>query len=280
MYMRRSVTPRSTLRQMFADLEKGYQSFWGNKVPVQERDRFELMAHRLHEVAEFAISTAAEAAPFDTGKLSDLIGQGDPERLRQFIRRHLVTELGVLQTPGLDPEGTADLMMTGLNGPHPLDRIARETVAQIPGLEAPTFTVFLLEALLREATGLDGRVPERAFSEDLAEANLMQIRFLLDAPGPEYGSTETIKTSGESDPDRVNQMLEASGLAQVGGLSRDLDFHAAVGNITEETVRRISLMMGGEVSTAHSHLIYGLLERVAHATGPQLEISFEDPGPG
>jgi len=280
MNMRRSVTPRNVLHRMFKDLEKGFKSFWGDKLPANERDRYELMAHRLREVAEFAVSTAQEAPPFDTTKLYGLIEAGDADRVERFIRKHLVGELEVLQISGLDPVTTADRAILALKGPHPLDRIAQDLVAGVEGLEAPTFTAYQLETLLREATGLDGRVPDRGFSEDAAEANLMQIRLLMGAPGPEYGSTARIGLSGgEPDRDRIDQALETAGLTQVGGISRDLGFHAAVGNISEETLRRISVLMGGEVSEEHAFLINGVLERVAHATGPQLVFSNDDPEP-
>lgn len=280
MNMRRSVTPRSVLNRMFKDLEKGFKSFWGDKLPAAERDRYELMAHRLREVGEFAVSTAQEAPPFNTSKLYGLIEAGDTDRVERFIRKHLVVELEVLQISGLDPEITADRAILALKGPHPLDRIAQDLVAEVEGVKAPVFTAYQLESLLREAIGLDGRVPDRTFSEDAAEANLMQIRLLLGARGPDYGSTARVVLSGgEPDRDRIDQTLETAGLPQVGGISRDLGFHAAVGNITEETLRRVSLLMGGEVSEEHAALIHGVLERVAHATGPQLVFTNDDPEP-
>lgn len=280
MNMRRSVTPRSVLNRMFKDLEKGFKSFWGDKLPAAERDRYELMAHRLREVGEFAVSTAQEAPPFNTSKLYGLIEAGDTDRVERFIRKHLVVELEVLQISGLDPDITADRAILALKGPHPLDRIAQDLVAEVEGVEAPVFTAYQLESLLREAIGLDGRVPDRTFSEDAAEANLMQIRLLLGARGPDYGSTARVVLSGgEPDRDRIDQTLETAGLPQVGGISRDLGFHAAVGNITEETLRRVSLLMGGEVSEEHAALIHGVLERVAHATGPQLVFTNDDPEP-
>jgi hypothetical protein len=265
---------------MFKDLEKGFKSFWGDKLPAAERDRYELMAHRLREVGQFAVSTAQEAPPFNTSKLYGLIEAGDTDRVERFIRKHLVVELEVLQISGLDPDITADRAILALKGPHPLDRIAQDLVAEVEGVEAPVFTAYQLESLLREAIGLDGRVPDRTFSEDAAEANLMQIRLLLGARGPDYGSTARVVLSGgEPDRDRIDQTLETAGLPQVGGISRDLGFHAAVGNITEETLRRVSLLMGGEVSEEHAALIHGVLERVAHATGPQLVFTNDDPEP-
>ena len=280
MSMRRNITPRSVLNRMFRDLEKGFETLWGNKLPAAERGRYEIMAHRLREVAEFAVSSAQEAPPFDIVKLSGLIEAGDADRVERFIRKHLVGELQVLEISGLDPETIADRAIRALKGPQPLDLIAQDLVAQVPGLEAPVFTAHQFETLLREATGLDGRVPERGFSEDAAEANLMQIRLLMGSVGPEYGSTARLALAGgEPDRDRVARALEATGHPQVGGLSRDLGFHAAVGNVTEETLRRISVLMGGEVSEEHAVLIHGVLERVAHATGPQLVFSSEDPEP-
>lgn len=53
----------------------------------------------------------------------------------------------------------------------------------------------------------------------------------------------------------------------------------AVGNIAEDAIRRIGALMGDEVSPEHTAMLYGLLERVAHATGPQLVMSFGDEGP-
>lgn len=58
MSMRRSITPRSVLSRMFKDMERGFESLWGNKLPAAERGRYEIMAHRLREVAEFAVSSA------------------------------------------------------------------------------------------------------------------------------------------------------------------------------------------------------------------------------
>jgi len=277
MSMRRAVSPRSVLKRMFRDLERGYEGFWGKHATGEVRDRYELMSHRLREVADYAVSTSQEAAPFGTEKLSGLIAEGDPEQVTRFIRKHLVSELGVLEIPGLDPEPTADRIIAGLAGPHALDRIAADLVAGTPDLEAPAFTTHQIETILREAVGLDGRVPEREFCEDAAEANLMQIRLLLGAPGPDYGSTPAATLSGEADREAVERALEASGLPQVGGISRDLAFHAAVGNVADELIRRIGLMMGGEVSATHAHLLHGVVERVAHATGPQLTIEVQEP---
>lgn len=277
MSMRRAVSPRSVLKRMFRDLERGYEGFWGRTATGEARDRYELMAQRLREVADHAVSTAQEAPPFKAEKVSELIGQGDPDRITSFIRKHLVSELTVLEIPGLPPEPTADRLLAALSGPQALDRIAADLIAGTPGLEAPEFTAYQLESVLREAVGLDGRVPERGFSEDAAEANLMQIRLLLGAPGPDYGSTPAPALAGEADREAVERALEASGLPQVGGISRDLAFHAAVGNVADDLVRRIGLMMGGEVSATHAHLLHGLIERVAHATGPQLTIEAEGP---
>ena len=163
------------------------ERFWGRTATGEARDRYELMTQRLREVADHAVSTAQEAPPFKAEKVSELIGQGDPDR------------------------------------------------------------------------------------------NLMQIRLLLGAPGPDYGSTPAPALAGEADREAVERALEASGLPQVGGISRDLAFHAAVGNVADDLVRRIGLMMGGEVSATHAHLLHGLIERVAHATGPQLTIEAEGP---
>jgi len=277
MSMRRTVSPRSVVKRMFRDLERGYEAFWGKGATGENRDRYELMAQRLREVADHAVATAPEAPPFDTAKLSGLIEAGDADRVTRFVRKHLVSELTILAIPGLEPEPTADRLLAGLAGPHPLDRIAADLVAGMPGLEAPQFTTHQIETVLREAVGLDGRVPERGHSEDAAEANLMQLRLLLGAPGPDYGSTPAPTPYGEPDRDAVERALEASGLPQVGGISRDLAFHAAVGNVADDLIRRIGLMMGGEVSATHAHLLHGIVERVAHATGPQLTIERDGP---
>ncbi|PTX52588.1 hypothetical protein IQ03_03992 [Gemmobacter caeni] len=278
MSMRRPVSPRGVLKRMFRDLERGYEGFWGKHATCEGRDRYQLMAQRLREVADHAVSTAQEAPPFRTEKLAELIGQGDPDRVTSFIRKHLVSELTVLEIPGLPPEPTADRLLAALSGPQALDRIAADLIAETPGLEAPEFTAYQLESVLREAVGLDGRVPERGFSEDAAEANLMQIRLLLGAPGPDYGSTPAPALAGEADREAVERALEASGLPQVGGISRDLAFHAAVGNVADDLTRRIGLLMGGEVSATHAQLLHGIVERVAHATGPQITIEIEGPG--
>jgi hypothetical protein len=277
MTMRRAVSPRSVLKRMFRDLERGYEGFWGRNAAGEARDRYDLMAQRFREVADYAVSTAQEAPPFKTEKLADLIGEGDKDRVTRFIRKHLVSELTILEIPGLPPESTSDRLLAALSGPQALDRIAVDLVAETPGLEAPVFTSHQIETLLREAVGLDGRIPERDFSEDAAEANLMQIRLLLGAPGPDYGSTPAPALTGEPDREAVERALEASGLPQVGGISRDLAFHAAVGNVADDLIRRIGLLMGGEVSATHAHLLHGIVERVAHATGPQLTIEVEGP---
>lgn len=277
MTMRRAVSPRSVLKRMFCDLERGYEGFWGRNATGEARDRYELMAQRLREVADYAVSTTQEAPPFKTEKLAELIGQGDPDRVSSFIRKHLVSELTVLEIPGLPPEPTADRLLAALSGPQALDRIAADLIAGTPGLEAPAFTSHQIETVLREAVGLDGRVPEREFSEDAAEANLMQVRLLLGAPGPDYGSTPAPTLSGDADRETVERALEASGLPQVGGISRDLAFHAAVGSVSDDLIRRIGLLMGGEVSATHAHLLHGVIERIAHATGPQLTIDMDDP---
>jgi hypothetical protein len=136
MNMRRSITPRNVLNRMFKDLEKGFKAFWGDKLPAAERDRYELMAHRLREVAGFAVSTAQEAPPFNSSELYNLIEAGDTDRVERFIRKHLVGELEVLQISGLDPEIIAGRAVLALKGPYPLDQISKDLVAEAEGVEA------------------------------------------------------------------------------------------------------------------------------------------------
>ena len=277
MHLRRRVSPRNVVRQMFRELERGYEQSWGKVATGESRGRHDAMAQRLREVAEYATSVAQEASPFDTEELSKLIKQGDRDRVSGFIRKHIVSELTALDIPGLIPEPTADRVLSALSGPQALDRIAADLAAETPGCQGVEFTAYQLETILREAVGLDGRVPQRGFSEDAAEANLWRIRLLLGASGPEYGSTSAPVTAGEPNRDMVERALDASGLPQVGGLSRDLAFHAAVGNVADDLVRRIGLLMGGEVSATHAHILHGIVERVAHATGPQLTIETGEP---
>lgn len=73
-------------------------------------------------------------------------------------------------------------------------------------------------------------------------------------------------------PDHIEEMskvLEGLGLDPIG-FTRSEEFHVEAATIGSETIRRIEELMDSEMSDELKDLIYMVVERSAHLTGPHL----------
>ena len=82
------------------------------------------------------------------------------------------------------------------------------------------------------------------------------------------------ETPSPASTERLDGALAALGLEQVGGLSRSQEFHENCGALCDEMIAKIEAMMEGPVDAFHREIIYGIVERIAHAAGPQIEVSY------
>lgn len=86
----------------------------------------------------------------------------------------------------------------------------------------------------------------------------------------------------ETDYFKIDKALTDLGLEQVG-IARDQLFFEELGSAVDEFKGKIEEMMGGEMPEEIKDLLYAVVERSAHMTGPQLVMSFgdddEDPAP-
>ena len=161
--MRRPVTPREVMHNDFRSVEKMLARLDQN-VALHGA-----LADKLESMRDYAMTVIVEAPAIGVEKLSDLLnsamnygGERRPEKLDRFIRTYLEKHLDLVgfTREGVDVPALSDHLIDRMKESIDLHTIADQTARSFPGIKNPGFDGHMLETVLRESVGLDGRVPE------------------------------------------------------------------------------------------------------------------------
>lgn len=190
MRMRRRITPREIVDAEMRGIEHILNNSYGK---IDETVR-EALLNKAKTAREVATSFAQEAPNLDIDIHAGLPETVKPAWAERFIRKHLEIQIPILRIEGADDaEIVAGIMdaFRGMSSDQDTDTAlrdgARRVVRDQPGIEAVDFSTYQIETVMREAIGLDGRVPERERSRALCEKT---ARMFIDATFPQDDTPE------------------------------------------------------------------------------------------
>lgn len=283
--MRRSPTPRYMLNDSFGRLKVLAEKAHAESLKPGPHGQDSLLRHlqsalemQIEDTRSFALSVCAEAPAVDRGRFELFIDKASVEEIERRLSSYLSRELSIL---GIDAAEIGLAMVQRLKAGGSLEDVVNDSFEGAPPEVNIDFNRYLALGVLREAVGLDGRVPELQDSPDLQNANLHALRLKLGAPG-----ADIIASSGvQAPPDEaaaaaIDELRERFG-SDGAGVSRDELFHIAVGSLAEETTARVELLLGDKMSSEMRSLLHAVIECAAHRTGPQIQLDHAgDSAPG
>lgn len=270
MSRRRPMTMRKILDMQFRTFERGLDAMLRSEPQGDHRNRLEIIRDKVGELHELAVTSVDGAPPLESDTVSRVLEGRDQDRVEAFLRRHLSGEIEALGIVEASTERLVDDLVEGLRWPGTLSEIARSTVEK-HGIRAAEFTSELLETVLREAVGLDGRVPQPGYSEDVAAANLYSMRMTLGCVSHDIRDTYRGEAPLPEDANREGSAPEPGVLSET--------YHLALAHLTGDVFDRLKMMMGSEVPEAEREAVHRALERAAMAAAPRIVMD-DGPEPG
>lgn len=273
--MRRTMTLRSVLANDLAGLNKAFAALEGS-IPADKRNLFESIQDQMQSFGDFAVLSAAEAPAPDSAKFLDFVAGSSPEQIEAHVRKYLMREIPLLKID-VPTEQIVDRLIDGLKSDAPLDQIKHDVIKAIPDMEAPAFNGQMIETVLREAIGLDGRTPMHGESPDIAASTAFFLRMTLGAQGhPISGlrAQEAMDLPELSDLDSAEVVLED--IAETASANyRDAAFYVGVSHIADEVAERIAMLTGQPMPAEVRGALHLAIDRLADKAAPQLTVSFE-----
>lgn len=164
--MRREMSPREVVFRQFRSLEKRFQGIKKNTSGSEDLLRLEMFEEMMGETRDLALSMAIEAGPVKSERFKAMLQSGSKEKAIDFVHKHLVRQSSMMLVDGIPPETLARTCLEKLqvldlrkDFDAEMSRIAREIIDE-HNLPAPSWAVYSIETLCREALGIDGRVPD------------------------------------------------------------------------------------------------------------------------
>lgn len=180
--MRRPITPRETVANALLEMDA---LLLAHPDKIDETVR-EALAEKIETALEVSTSFAQEAPAMDPAKLDMFAEESGPERLESFVRKYLEKQVSTLRFEDVDEADLVRSMLREIRKSSPnedvgysLQRASHRVVENVTGVldnQAEN-----IETLMREAVGLDGRVPDR--DTDAAESE-SAARKVLDTLAP------------------------------------------------------------------------------------------------
>lgn len=273
--MRRTMTLRSVLANDLAGLNKAFAALEGS-IPADKRNLFESIQDQMQSFGDFAVLSAAEAPAPDSAKFLDFVAGSSPEQIEAHVRKYLMREIPLLKID-VPTEQIVDRLIDGLKSDAPLDQIKGDVIKAFPDMEAPDFNGVMIETVLREAIGLDGRAPTHGASPDLAASTAFFLRMSLGAQAHPFAGLRAREDSGAAEPFEISdaeRILED--IAETSSASyRDDAFYVGVSNIADEVSERIAMLTGQPMPAEVRGALHLAIDRLADKAAPQLSVSYE-----
>lgn len=183
--MRRNNTPRRTLDINFRRASNLTKILKGKRnAPAADFDDLVAMLEEtISDLRDLSVDFAQEAPSVGSSTIAQLINGHDPVSVRRFVRRHLDAEFSILRIKGAiaaelaQASETALMTMDGCSDAD-IHAASHKVLAALPTIEAPVFSREQIEIVMREALGLDGRVP---VTEAPTDADRQAVLALLKA---------------------------------------------------------------------------------------------------
>ena len=171
--MRRPNTPRRTLDISFRRASNLAKILKGKRnAEAADYDALVAMLEEtISDLRDLSVDFAQEAPSLGSNTIAHLINSQDPARLRRFVRRHLDAEFSILRIKGAIAAELAQASETALmamegSSDADIHAASHQVLTALPTIEAPEFSREQIEIVMREALGLDGRVPVTEASTD------------------------------------------------------------------------------------------------------------------
>lgn len=268
--MRRQLSPREILDRHFRELGSIIgKALIGAGIAPDMRDN---IADRIEGLRTFAVSTADGAPALPLSQVMDIVAEGDSAKIERFVLAHLHRQVPLLHIEGVPPAELVEAVMMGLRGPDDLSRVARTALEGFPDVIGLDNAAWALEGVIREALGLDGRVPEKDGSPDLEAWSALSLRMALQRDIPIIPSPDGAMPG--VDPGAMEAVLAAIGLPDPqDGMMRDEIHHVAMDSVARDTLARIEKIAGGQLDPAIAAVLSTMIIRAGSHAGPKVEIS-------
>ena len=268
---RRPLTPRAALAKEFDQFQATMAALLtGQNVSQGTRSHID---DRLASLRAQVLRSADAAPPVDPLAAMKLVEKGNGF-IEKFVRRHLEREIPLLDLGLTEPADTnrlVDRIMQGLAGFAPLNEVAQVALEAFPRIEAREQCAWHLESVIREAIGLDGRVPEPDSNQDVSAWVAMSLRMALQGDTPNPHATRAPRAGiDESDLDAALTVLCLPD--DQSGAMRDEIYHVAMHNIARDTLSRIEAVAGGPLDPDVAQVIEEVIRRAGATAGPKVEI--------
>lgn len=269
---RRPISMRQAIRTSFASVERSLGNAARREADPDRRSFLEFIGDKLAELRDLSTTSAAEAPAVPPERIEDLIEQNDRDRTERILKRYILQELDALRIGGSKAPELAQDLIEGLRGPGKLSEIATAAIAGHPEIEAQEFCAHMAEGILREAIGLDGRVPDVTHDEDRAAVNAFILRMTLGCDSPHIRDGQPPRPAPETQDALENGEMPCPGMMGER-------FPLTVAHIAGDAFERIERLSGGRIPEAAQEAIYRAIEQAALQAGPRLSIEVGDATP-
>lgn len=271
---RRQISPREVLDRGFQDAIRCVTA--ALSADKTDSDLGDMALEGLEDLRRFAVSTADGAPPPCAGLVEGLVAAGDAARMSRFVSRHLERQIPYLDIKGVPPVTLAAAAMEALRGPGELADLARDVIAKFPEIQNPDLSAWKLEGVMREALGMDGRVPDPDSNPDIEAWSGLRLRMAI-AHHPGDVAPDATATAFP-DFERLEGAFAAIGLPDPrDGMTRDEIYHVALDHIMRDTVRRIERLAGGQIDPEVGDVLMEVIRRASSHAGPKLQIEMPEP---
>ena len=263
--MRRQPSPREVAHQWFHSLRKTVNAMKGDL----DRGKWAFIFDKLDETQSSILPLIVEAPACKRGHINFLHSKS-PEELDAILRRYIAKQVTILldDQPRLSQEvahALMDKICQGEDFAQSAKSVA-QAFADRDALGAPDYHAYLFHEVLREAFGMDGRVPEEG-SPDLEAADARILKNRL----PKMSPDQPAHQEDGIDPFLVMEAQERILQAEDHG-QKDERFYLAIDHLSQDVSDRLGKIIGAELPPELGAAVYEILSKAAIAYGPDVEI--------